>query len=194
MHQNNNKTGTFSGYARLLHWSAALLVFGLFALGLWMRSLNYYHPWYNTAPQLHTSFGIVFIVLVFLRLFWRATTTPPPPLGENRLEHALAAIVHAFLYGLLIALAITGYLYASADGKASSIFGIVELPVLIRSKALADQVGDLHEWFAYAIIAIAALHVIGALKHHVIDHDDTLRRMTSGAHEQAKSGSNSDDI
>jgi len=171
---------TFSAGARLLHWSTALLVLGLFFLGLWMRELNYYHPWYETAPTLHIGFGIVFIGLVVVRLIWRCLHSPPALLGNNRLEHAIAFIVHALLYALMIAISITGYLYATADGKASSVFGLFHIPVIVHSKALADQSGDLHEWFSYAIIGLTALHILGALKHHVVDKDDTLRRMVSG--------------
>ncbi len=171
---------TFGLVTRLLHWSIAFLVIGLFFLGLWMRSLDYYHPWYTLAPNLHFSFGIVFFVLVVVRLIWRLFRVTPTPLGENRLEHAVAAVVHAFLYALMIALMLTGYVYATADDKAASFFGLFHVPVILHSKAVADTAGDLHEWFAYAIMALVVLHVIGALKHHYIDKDDTLRRMVSG--------------
>ena len=175
-----NTKKTFGLVARFLHWSIALLVIGLFVLGLWMRSLDYYHPWYQAAPDLHTSFGLVFMALVLFRVFWSGVNVKPTPLGSARLEHAMAAVVHAFLYALMIALAITGYLYATADGKAPGFFGLYHFPVIVRSKAVADLSGDLHEWFAYVIIGVVVLHLVGAMKHHIIDRDDTLRRMVSG--------------
>ena len=175
-----NTKKTYGLVARFLHWTIALLVIGLFVSGLWMRSLDYTHPWYRAAPDLHTSFGLVFIAFLVFRISWRSVNMKPTPLGRARVEHALSAVVHAFLYAMMIAMAITGYLYASADGKAPGFFGLVHFPVILYSKTVADRSGDLHEWFAYVIIGFVVLHLVGALKHHIIDRDDTLRRMVSG--------------
>ena len=35
----------------------------------------------------------------------------------------------------------------------------------------------IHEFGGYALIAVIVIHAAGALKHHIIDRDDTLRRM-----------------
>ena len=39
----------------VLHWGVALVVFGLFALGLWMVGLDYYSAWRKDAPDLHKT-------------------------------------------------------------------------------------------------------------------------------------------
>ena len=60
---------THDGYGWLsivLHWLTALLVFGMFALGLWMVELDFYNPWYKDAPHYHKSIGIVLAVLIGL--------------------------------------------------------------------------------------------------------------------------------
>src|SRR5690606_16265282 len=41
----------------------------------------------------------------------------------------------------------------------------------------ADRAGQIHYWMAMAVLALAGLHALGALKHHFLDRDDTLRRM-----------------
>ena len=46
-----------------LHWSMTLLIIGLFALGLWMVTLDYYDVWYHDAPQLHKSLGLLVAAL-----------------------------------------------------------------------------------------------------------------------------------
>ena len=40
-----------------------------------------------------------------------------------------------------------------------------------------DTAGLIHEYLAYTIIGLTVLHAVGALKHHFIDKDDTLKRM-----------------
>ena len=44
------------------HWLSAIIVYGMFALGLWMVTLSYYDGWYHKAPELHKSIGILFCV------------------------------------------------------------------------------------------------------------------------------------
>lgn len=63
-----NTTKTYGWVAIVFHWVTALTVFGLFGLGLWMRSLDYYDPWYTQAPDLHRSIGVLLILFTLLRL------------------------------------------------------------------------------------------------------------------------------
>jgi cytochrome b561 len=34
-----------------------------------------------------------------------------------------------------------------------------------------------HYWVTWSLIVLAGIHALGALKHHFIDRDNTLRRM-----------------
>ena len=45
-------------------------------------------------------------------------------------------------------------------------------------KNLEDKGGEVHEILAYCLIALASAHALAALKHHFIDKDSTLKRMT----------------
>ncbi len=81
----------YSWTAILLHWSLAVLLIGLFALGLWMTSLDYYHPWYRRAPDLHRDLGLLAGLLVLWRLGLRLAGTHPSSLpgmraGERRVS------------------------------------------------------------------------------------------------------------
>lgn len=173
-------TATAYGWpAKALHWIMALLVIGLFALGYWMRTLGYYDPWYQRAPELHKSLGVILAALLLLRIVWRLLNQQPPALGGNALEHVIAAVTHLAFYILLIGMAISGYLFATGDGKPLSFFGLFDIAPLINSKPLADRAGEIHWWLAYSVIGLALLHIAGALKHHFVDKDDTLRRMST---------------
>lgn len=174
-----NSPLAYGRIARALHWGMALAVFGLFALGIWMRSLSYYHPWYQTAPDLHRAVGMVLLALLVLRLIWRVANPQPRPLGTGR-EHRIAAIVHWLFYVLLLALMVAGYLISTADGRPIDVFGIVSIPALWPSKGIERFAGPAHEYLAYALMALAALHAAAALKHHLIDRDATLVRMVFG--------------
>ena len=61
-----NSVSAYGWAAIILHWLTALAIIALFALGLWMVGLTYYSPWYNTAPDIHRSIGILLMLLTFL--------------------------------------------------------------------------------------------------------------------------------
>ena len=49
--QLRNSSARYGWVSMVLHWGVALVVFGLFALGLWMVGLDYYSAWRKDAPD-----------------------------------------------------------------------------------------------------------------------------------------------
>lgn len=162
----------------ILHWLTALFTFTLFFLGLWMVSLSYYEDWYKLAPHWHKSLGVIFSIVLLARLFWRCFNAPPTPIGDRFWEKKSARAVHFLLYCLLLSMVLTGYLVATIDGDKLSVFNWFSIPSLIYDEgALEDFAEFAHQWIAYTIMALVVLHIIGALKHHYVDRDETLLRM-----------------
>lgn len=173
---------TSQGYglvAILIHWVVALVVIGLFAVGLWMIDLSYYSSWYQTAPMLHKSIGLTLFVVMLFRLLWRfISVQPAPPSNHHALEKIGAKIGHGLIYLLLFVIMISGYLISTADGRPILMFSAIEVPALISGIAGQEDIaGLIHEYAAWALIIIAAGHGFAALKHHFIDKDNTLKRM-----------------
>jgi len=165
----------------LLHWIMAVLVIGLFALGKYMVDLDYYHPWYQKAPDLHRSLGVITGLLLLFRFVWR-WTNPQPEIFGRPWERQAALWVHRLFYALMAAIVVSGYLITTADGQAVSVFGWFEIPATIYGiDNQEDVAGVVHEWLANGLIALAVLHSLAALKHHFIDRDPTLRRMLGPA-------------
>ena len=167
----------------MLHWVTALGVFGLFALGWWMVDLGYYDPWYRDAPELHKGIGVLLFALVLVRLVWRVQSSGPKPLASHtRLIRSLALVTKGTLYALLIGVSLSGYLITTAKGDELRVFDLFGIPALVTGiDNLEDIAGDFHWWMALVLLGLAALHAIAALKHHLLDRDDTLKRMTLGS-------------
>ncbi|POT57755.1 cytochrome B [Citrobacter amalonaticus] len=163
-----------------LHWLMAVVIYGMFALGLWMVTLSYYDGWYHQAPELHKSIGILLMMGLVIRVIWRAISPPPPALTSySRLTRIGAALGHIALYLLLFAIVISGYLISTANGKPISVFGWFDVPAtLADAGAQADLAGNLHLWLAWTVVIVSVLHGLMAVKHHFIDKDDTLNRMS----------------
>lgn len=177
--QIRNTASRYGLVAVLMHWLVALAVIGLFALGTWMVDLGYYDAWYKRAPDIHRSIGILLLAVMLLRLVWRMVNPRPAALpGHRRWEVVSAHLVHGLLYVLLFVAMVSGYLITTADGSSIHVFGWFEVPsVTGRIKGMEDTAGLVHYWVTWAVVVLAAVHAAGALKHHLLDRDDTLRRM-----------------
>ncbi|MBK1699653.1 cytochrome b [Thiococcus pfennigii] len=165
--------------AVLLHWLIAVVVVGLFALGLWMVELTYYDAWYTRAPDLHRGIGVLLSLILVARLGWRlGNVTPRPEPGQSPLEQRIAHLMHTLLYLLLFLVIASGYLISTADGRAIDVFGLFSVPATVTGLPnQADVAGDVHLILAIALVSLAGVHALAALKHHFIDRDATLLRM-----------------
>lgn len=174
-----NGAGTYGTFPIALHWLMAIAIFGLFALGLWMRSLTYYDAWYDPAPALHKSIGVLLFAALLLRLGWRLTDPPPTPLASlSRFERQASILVHWTFYALLFSIVASGYLISTADGRPIEVFGLFSIPALVSGlPSQADIAGAIHLTLAWCVIVLACVHALAALKHHFFDRDRTLLRM-----------------
>jgi cytochrome b561 len=179
MQLRNTKEG-YGAIARAIHWLMAVAIVAMFALGLYMRSLGYYDPLYHQLPHIHKSVGLILLAVLALRLGWKLIETKPQALGTG-VEARIAHVVHWGFYPLLLALMASGYLISTAKGQPVAVFDWLSVPALVTAPGLAETAGEVHEWLAWGTIALATLHAAAALKHHLIDRDDTLLRMLRGA-------------
>lgn len=174
---------TKAGYGvitRVTHWVMAVAIIGLFGLGLWMVDLSYYSPYYNLAPDIHRSVGMLLLALLVLRFCWRLVNPQPDDSELSPFERRAALFVHWGFYPLLLALMVSGYLISTADGRAIEVFDWFSVPALVEKKGLEDTAGNVHEILAYITIAVAAVHAAASLKHHFVDRSRILTRMWSG--------------
>lgn len=173
-----NTTNNYGIFSILLHWLTAGLVFFLFASGLYMTSLDYYDPGYHYWPTWHKQLGVVLVVAFVLRLLLKWVQSKPAPLlSHSDWEVKLAKLTHVLIYFLLATILLTGYLIATSKGEGVSFFGWFEVPAVWAIGKNADWVGKIHLYVAIALIGLVVLHILGAIKHSVIDKDKTLGRM-----------------
>lgn len=167
--------------AMLLHWLIAVLILGLFALGLYMADLPL-SPQKLKLYSYHKWAGISVLLLALLRIVWRLTHTPPPlPASQPRWQQQAAHAGHLLLYVLIVAAPLSGWLMSSALGFPVVWFGVLPLPDLIaKNKPLGEVLELVHRYLNYAFIAIVAGHLLAALKHQWLDRDGTLSRMLPG--------------
>lgn len=181
----------YTGIAIALHWIVALFIIANVALALTWEF--YPDALVRPAIDLHKSIGITILGLAILRILWRFSHRPPAlPQAYAGWEVAAAHIVHWGLYLILFAMPLTGWIMDSAYEKAATtpmyLYGLFEWPRLgfilaldpATKKAVHDGFGEAHEIIGYAVYALFALHIIGALKHQWVDGSKELQRMWPG--------------
>ena len=173
-------TARYSRGAVILHWLIALLIIGN-VIGAWV-SEDMPKPDRMVIMGYHKAIGITVLLLTLARIVWRLMHRPPPMVETLKAwEAALARVTHWLFYILMLALPLTGWAFVSAasQGKPVSMFGLFDMPALPVGfdKATVGTFKDLHGTLGTLIVGLFVLHVAGALKHQVLDHDGTLRRM-----------------
>ena len=185
-----NTAFSFGLVTRVLHWLVAAGIIGLIWLGWWMVGLSYYEPWYHDSLQLHKAFGLLVLILALALVFWRFAGKRPLPSGSMApWEITASKVMHFALFALMIAVPVTGYIITTSEGQGVSMFGWFEVPaVMPKSDATRDLAIAIHYYFAYAGIALVVGHAGAALKHHFINRDDTLKRMSWGKFRRSPEG------
>ena len=163
-----------------LHWAAGAVILGLIALG-WIMV----HGGLDSAAtfdlyQRHKSWGFVALALTAGRLVARFASSSPQAPASPRWERRLAASTQGALYLLTLCAIVSGWLVVSASPLPvpTRFFDLFVIPNIAPPGPSLFAAAELaHETAAWAIAALVALHVAGALKHHFVDGDDVLRRM-----------------
>ncbi|MDF0606415.1 cytochrome b [Neisseriaceae bacterium TC5R-5] len=173
----------YSSVQMALHWLIAAFIVSVLIIGWYFNSIEITSPaTFKLKAALiawHKWLGIGILLLVFIRILWRIWRGVPHSLpGQPKWQLKIAAFTHLLLYMLMFAMPLIGWLMSSAKGYPVVWFNLVQLPDLVsKNESLGKVLASLHSVLAYVLVALLILHALAALKHHLIDRDDTLKRM-----------------
>lgn len=189
----------YTKVAIILHWLIAFGILGMFAFGWYMTGLPREAPeqmsydlfdwgiytWELTkesSPRafyfnLHKSIGITLLGLIVIRILWRITHKPPALLTSYKAwERKLSTSAHHLLYLLMIVVPMSGLIMSVAGKYGVKWFGL-DFIAGIENKPIREIFHETHEIAGLIFLAIILLHILGALKHKLIDKDETMNRM-----------------
>ena len=181
-------TSSYGTVTKVFHWLTALLILTVIPLGIIANDMAY-----DTNEQLalkaqlfsaHKTLGVIIFLVALARILWALTQTKPAPLHpDRRAEVFLADLVHWLLYLSLVAVPLTGWIHHAATTGFAPIWLPIsqDLPWVPKDDSVAKLFAGLHWLWSKIMVASILLHIAGALKHHLIDRDSTLRRMWFGA-------------
>lgn len=183
MQSELNAKNRYNRVSIILHWVLAIALVAIFCFGIYMADLPF-SPSRLKLFNWHKWAGISILALSALRLLWRLSHPAPDlpvrvvqamPDWQLKAHHA----THVALYALFFIVPLIGWAYTSAAGFPVVLFGQFPLPDFIGpDKALAALIKPWHKFSAFALAALALLHIAAALKHQWIDRDGLLQRMS----------------
>lgn len=181
------QTSRYDAVAMVLHWVTALLLVFMLVFGEELMEAGEEAEELGEglagtfAPSLHVSIGAAILILTLLRIVWRLTHRAPPyPVTMKPYERMASGAVHGLFYLLLVGIPLTGWLafggFVAEEPAMAAVrlFGLWPVPA---APASFGEVKELHEIGSNAIMVLAALHVLAALKHQFVDGDGVFRRM-----------------
>ena len=178
-----NTRERYGAVAIALHWTMALGLAGLVAMGLYMVGLPEagFDKLKITLILYHKEFGLAALLVATIRLAWRMANDLPALVSTLPYWQMVAArLVHLSFYGLMFALPISGLLMSSAAAIPVSAFGMFDIPDWIApSEIWFRRLIQVHRWLGYGLLVLIGLHAGAALMHHFVKRDDTLRKMLS---------------
>jgi cytochrome b561 len=166
----------YTPVAMALHWiMAALVLFaGIFGLLLddWPRATRMF--WINV----HVQAGLLILVLLMARIWWRRIHAPPPlPPEVSGISHRLSNPAHLLIYVLMLFIPLVGIVALVWHGRAFD-FGLFAIDFGVKSsKPVYERAEDIHLWLTYGLFGLVAGHAVAALWHHFISRDTVLLRM-----------------
>lgn len=173
-----DRSDSYSFTFRLIHWLTAFLVFSLLFVGFIMVDTRFSQE-KLLLYALHKSFGLLVLGLVVFRIIVKSLSVPVRTLKTSRMwERVLAKITHVLLYVILFSLPLSGWIMSSAGEFPVSFFGLPVPSLMGKDSAVFSLSRMFHTSVAIGLVCLIGLHVAGALKHHILDRDTTLMRMT----------------
>ena len=169
----------YSGAAMVLHW---LIAAGVLANWLIRRTAKAAETEEagRAIMSNHFSIGIVLWVLAVLLLIVHFTGGKAPLASHLATwERWLARITHTLFFILLLVMPFGAWMAMSQYGAPISVFGLFSLPPLPvevnpdAAKAAFTQHGQAGQF----LLILLVVHILGTLKHTLLDKDGNLFRM-----------------
>ncbi len=171
--------GMFETTSKWLHWLVAALYIAIIPTGLMFDGMVPGSPEKMRLIDIHETAGLVLLALAAWRFGRRIREgLPAENPAHRRYEQVAARIVQIVLLAASVGLPLSGIYAAWALGDPLTFFGLTLWPAA-EPRGSGTLAFVLHggPLIVLGLTPFLLLHIAGALKHHWIDRDDTLRRM-----------------
>jgi len=161
-----------------MHWLTLALICILFGTA-WLSGPEANFAQAAVLLLVHRSAGVLIWGLTVMRLVWRWSKGHRPALPHDMgaLQRFAARANEVALYALLVLQPLTGLAQSLFPGKAFALFFGMVPALVARDRSLTHFTRDVHEYGAWALLALIGVHALAALFHHFVVRDHVLKAM-----------------
>jgi cytochrome b561 len=155
----------YNSIARKLHWTSGLIIISLLIAGFIMTELPK-SPMRNYIYYLHKSFGVMIILIMFVRILWKIQSKSPQ-LRIAKWQKTSAHITHGLLYITALLMPTSGLLMSISHGYPPNVFGLftINFPATSLIKPYAKIFSNTHYYTGWILTILIAIHIIAAFSH-----------------------------
>jgi cytochrome b561 len=174
-----NSTTSWGWISIVFHWIGAAAILTLLIHGWWMThmvtgSRASHYEW-------HAALGYDLLALLIIRLLWRwMNPVPQYPSDFKPWERWSARLGHLGLYVLMFGSTVAGWALVGTGRRIfdHDLLGL-KVPLIYTSqdRAMHGLLEETHEILSYLLLALILIHLVGALRHHLVKRNDVMRRM-----------------
>ncbi|MBX3429179.1 MAG: cytochrome b [Hyphomonadaceae bacterium] len=176
-----NTKGGYGWLAIALHWLAAIAVIAMLVTGF---QAGFAGDAGDRAARsalmgLHISIGASVILILLARVVSSYLQPRPTPPEQAPFLQFLSSATHQVLLLAILLQVVSGPLAVWSGGRAIHVFDLFSLPspFAARNQGIHEIAETLHAIGRWALVGAISLHVLGALKHVIIDRDGVMRRI-----------------
>lgn len=165
----------YSNRMVIVHWLTLALLVAAWFLGDAVNEARKEEGATIAGYIVHALVGGAVLLFTVARLYFRSKDGTPPPVGQSLMDK-VAKGVHHGLYAVLVLLPVSGVMQvATSDVSKALMSGDA---TLLPKKFTGVAAHEVHEVLVTVLIVLAAVHVLGALKHQFIAKDGLMERMS----------------
>ncbi len=150
---------SFGWLSIALHWLSAVVIIAMWIIGKNITVQPDGSPGFYR--ELHITLGLTAWVLLAGRIVWRIRVPHPRSAGLGPRTHSFARAFHYVMLALLTLLIVSGPLVAWTGTPAP----------------LGAAAYTVHRYAGNGMFVLVVLHILGAMKHLMFHHDDSIVRM-----------------
>ncbi|MFN7054006.1 cytochrome b [Hyphomonas sp.] len=178
----DHSQSVYGGVSRANHWIGALLFAGVLSVGFYLAYSGIEGPDRRSLMGMHRATGTVLLLFALWRVIWRLRQGFPSPLdGVPAWQVIFARITHWGLIACMLAMPLSGvFMMSLLGGRGIDIYGLFTIPPILEIEGIRPIGRQVHGIVAFTFVGLIGLHILGALKHLLIDRDGTVQRMLAG--------------
>lgn len=162
---------------RILHWSSVTLLVVLILTGDGFADLDA-GPDKSKLVAIHASWGLMFLLVMLLRVYWRNTNpNPVSSYSIHNWQKLSARSLHLCIYLVVLSQSIIGVINLVSAGSGLPFFSYFETAALMpKNPALYELSKSLHYVLSIVIYPLFAIHISAAIYHQlfgVLDEEDS---------------------